>query len=407
MVKRAFDDIFGSGSAKISALFESKKVCPPAPDASADTPAAGAKTKKQKRQAQQKPQSTPETSKKANAEPSEQPRQNAAEAQQPLKHDLKAAKPTADARLKTPRAKKPAKISQQKSSDIVTIQPTNALTHKAAGGQTNVEEAALAQEAASSPAQKDERLDRTIFVGNIQADTKPKVLKQIFARYGTIDSVRMRSIPVKLDAAMPRRAAVLTGKVDAQRATAHAYVVFSQPHEATAALAHNMHLLEGLHMCVNAATGPGGGTASAGSYNKSRSIFVGNLNFAAQDEDLIKLFNDGSRDPQLQDAVTAVRVVRDSKTNIGKGIAFVEFNSKGAAAAAMRLKDLKLDGRPLRISFLKTPKAGAAAPAHHAKTPGSNLAKNRIQKREQTIPDGKKKPWAGTKAKKITKPGKR
>lgn len=56
-------------------------------------------------------------------------------------------------------------------------------------------------------------------------------------------SVRLRSVPVKLDAAMPRRAAVLTGKVDAERATAHAYIVFSVPEEARAALAHNMQVV--------------------------------------------------------------------------------------------------------------------------------------------------------------------
>ena len=123
----------------------------------------------------------------------------------------------------------------------------------------------------------------------------------------------------------------------------------------------------------------------------------------------MRLFSNGALDPQLQDAVTAVRVVsaqlprpcvslclslvhgnasdqsavprtptrpacahdtvhlfppqvRDSKTNIGRGIAFVEFNSKSAAAAALRLKDVKLQGRPLRISFLKTPKPGSGAP---------------------------------------------
>ncbi len=58
-----------------------------------------------------------------------------------------------------------------------------------------------------------------------------------------MESVRLRSIPVKLDAAMPRRAAVLTGKVDAARATAHAYIVFSTPEEAKAALVHNMQLV--------------------------------------------------------------------------------------------------------------------------------------------------------------------
>ncbi len=43
-----------------------------------------------------------------------------------------------------------------------------------------------------------------------------------------------------------------------------------------------MTQLDGLHMRVDSATGAGSGTASAGSYNKSRSIFVGNLHFAAQ-----------------------------------------------------------------------------------------------------------------------------
>ena len=58
-----------------------------------------------------------------------------------------------------------------------------------------------------------------------------------------MESVRLRSIPVKLDAAMPRRAAVLTGRVDAARATAHAYIVFSTPEEAKTALAQNMQLV--------------------------------------------------------------------------------------------------------------------------------------------------------------------
>jgi RNA recognition motif. (a.k.a. RRM, RBD, or RNP domain) len=55
--------------------------------------------------------------------------------------------------------------------------------------------------------------------------------------------------------------------------------------------------------------------------------------------------------------------VRDRQTNIGKGIAFVEFKTKAAAAAALRLAEPKLHGRPLRITFLKQPKASAVAAA--------------------------------------------
>jgi hypothetical protein len=43
-----------------------------------------------------------------------------------------------------------------------------------------------------------------------------------------------------------------------------------------------------------------------------------------QDEELVRLFSDGAADPELADAVTAVRVVRDRATNVGKGVAYVE-----------------------------------------------------------------------------------
>lgn len=65
--------------------------------------------------------------------------------------------------------------------------------------------------------------------------------------------------------------------------------------------------------------------------------------------------------------------VRGRRTNIGKGIAFVEFKSKAAAAAAMRLAEPKLHGRPLRITFLKQPKASAVAGADGA--PVANIGK--------------------------------
>lgn len=75
----------------------------------------------------------------------------------------------------------------------------------------------------------------------------------------------------------------------------------------------------------------GGGIASAGGagpdgveYARARSVFVGNLHFDVQDEELVRLFSDASVDPELAGAVTAVRVVRDRATNVGKGVAFVE-----------------------------------------------------------------------------------
>lgn len=59
-------------------------------------------------------------------------------------------------------------------------------------------------------------------------------------RYGKVESVRLRSVPVDLAKKMPRKAAVLSGAIAADRGTSHAYVVFSDVASATAALAHNM-----------------------------------------------------------------------------------------------------------------------------------------------------------------------
>jgi hypothetical protein len=67
-----------------------------------------------------------------------------------------------------------------------------------------------------------------------------------------VESVRLRSVPVQPEAvSLPRRAAVLGGRVDADRATAHAYVVFAQPEHAQAALAHNMQVVRPIGKVVH------------------------------------------------------------------------------------------------------------------------------------------------------------
>ncbi len=64
---------------------------------------------------------------------------------------------------------------------------------------------------------------------------------------------------------------------------------------------------------------------------KERSAYA-----ALQDEQLIQLFNKCVGGAAASGAgVTAVRVVRDGKTNAGKGIAFVEFGSKHGALMAV------------------------------------------------------------------------
>ncbi|KIY92669.1 hypothetical protein MNEG_15295 [Monoraphidium neglectum] len=89
--------------------------------------------------------------------------------------------------------------------------------------------------------------------------------------------------------------------------------------------------------------GPGGGAT----YDPVRSVFVGNLDFKVAEEELVAAFSQG---PELQGALEAVRVVRDAKTNIGKGFAFVLFKTKAAARAALALDGTKVAKRTIRVT---------------------------------------------------------
>lgn len=68
------------------------------------------------------------------------------------------------------------------------------------------------------------------------------------------------------------------------------------------------------------------------------------------EEELIRIFSDGGQQPELAGSVEAVRVVRDSHTNLGKGIAYVLFTTKAAARAALQLDGQKLGKRSMRVS---------------------------------------------------------
>jgi RNA recognition motif. (a.k.a. RRM, RBD, or RNP domain) len=82
---------------------------------------------------------------------------------------------------------------------------------------------------------------------------------------------------------------------------------------------------------------------------------------SVQEEDLIALFNTTAKEPQLDGAVEAVRVVRDGHTSLGKGIAYVLFTNRTTALAALNLDGAECRGRLLRVQRVKASAGGAAA----------------------------------------------
>jgi RNA recognition motif-containing protein len=72
-------------------------------------------------------------------------------------------------------------------------------------------------------------------------------------------------------------------------------------------------------------------------------IFVANLNFKLQEQQLQKLFEEHG-------AVTSVRIIMDRHTGRSKGYGFVEMADDSQANAAMEaLNGVELEGKPLAV----------------------------------------------------------
>lgn len=77
-------------------------------------------------------------------------------------------------------------------------------------------------------------------------------------------------------------------------------------------------------------------------HQPKKSVFVGNLSFDAQEEDLWNFFKDSGD-------IENVRIIRDKKTNLGKGFAYVQFQDRASVDMALRLHDTKMGTRKLRV----------------------------------------------------------
>lgn len=179
----------------------------------------------------------------------------------------------------------------------------------------------------------DPRLNRTLFVGNVPVDTKPKEITRVFTEFGEVESVRMRSFGAS-DPKLPKRAAFATKSFHTERDTCNAYVVFEELDAANKALSYNGKQINGRTVRVDLA---GNGT----SHDNTRSVFVGNLSFTVKDEEVRALFADCN--------VESVRLVRDKASGIGKGFGFVLLKDSSSVRKALTFDKSMFGDRPLRV----------------------------------------------------------
>ncbi|KAF3919746.1 hypothetical protein ABW20_dc0107796 [Dactylellina cionopaga] len=216
--------------------------------------------------------------------------------------------------------------------------------------------------------QEFDKANRTVFVGNlpstvISEKAEYKALKAALKAHGIVSSVRFRSIAFSDQ--IPRKAAFITKALHVDQNNVNAYIVFKTVEGARSSLKLNGTVILNHHIRVDSVAHP--------SKNDSRRcVFVGNLDFEAAEESLWRHFSTCGK-------VENVRLIRDAKTNVGKGFAYVQFEDDLSVEKALLLNEKPMQvekgrKRSLRVTRAKNMKRKAVPDS----APGATRAVKRI-----------------------------
>lgn len=148
---------------------------------------------------------------------------------------------------------------------------------------------------------------------------------------------------------LPRKVAFIQHKLHEKRHAVNAYIVFETEEGARKSLVSNATVLLERHIRVDSVAHPAKQDAKS-------SVFIGNLDFEAEEELLWDFFGKVGE-------VESVRIVRDPKTNVGKGFAYVQFKDSMYVAKALLMNDKKMGTRKLRVSRARNiPSKGSIMP---------------------------------------------
>merc|ERR1712014_566880 len=120
----------------------------------------------------------------------------------------------------------------------------------------------------------------------------------------------------------------------------NAYVVLAAPHNVTT-VRHAVHGATADEKHILRADGVGK-AAKLQTFDRKKSVFVGNLPSSTSESDLRSLLAPAGE-------IDAVRVVRDPVKKVCKGFAFVRFKERWSVKAALGLWGVELQGRPVRV----------------------------------------------------------
>lgn len=195
----------------------------------------------------------------------------------------------------------------------------------------------------------------TVFVGNLPLDINRKRLEGLFKDCGKIKSSRLRSFGTTGVKVAPEHAGnqnlvkkvsvntkqLLKGSV---KSTAQGYVVFEKVESVDKALKLNNEVVpnsDGLILRVD---------RSKPTLDSTRSVFVGNLPYKANEMTLRSHFCDGCGwNNDEEEAIEGVRIVRDKETMQCRGFGYILLKDKSYIPAALNMHESKYMKRELRV----------------------------------------------------------
>ena len=222
-----------------------------------------------------------------------------------------------------------------------------------------------------------EKNKRSIFVGNIsfvnEKDTEKltKSIQDLFSKYGEVQSVRIRSIPIVQDIKAPRKAAVILSKFAETKKSVNAYVVFKEEKSCKDALEMNAKKFNERHLVVDLAI-----PEPLKNSDHKKTVFLGNLPFDVDDEEVWKVFE------KKRLEITKVRLIRDVNNSVGKGFGYVTFKDQENAKKAVGYKGIiRIRERILRITHSD----------RNVKEKKEKIEKNKLAKEEEEKKNPKEK----------------
>lgn len=193
---------------------------------------------------------------------------------------------------------------------------------------------------------KQNRLQRTLFVGNVSLKANARDVRKLFLKHGPIEAVRIRNV-IPENPKIPKKVALLAKRIAKFADSYSAYVVFAKFSNVAqamknACIEHHLTLLKDKHIRVTPAVVKRTGPVRC-------SAFIGNIPYTCTEEELIMTFAPIAK--KLETRLLNVRLNRDEDTGICRGTGFVSFDDEVAIQSLINMSgEIKIRSNVLRLS---------------------------------------------------------